>query len=256
VESIVQNLLADTTVAGIILNSRDITERKEVERLKDDLVSTVSHELRTPLASLRGFAELMLTREFSPTQQRQYLTIIEKETIRLSALINDFLDLQRIESGSHTYHLESIDLVPLLHEALALFSFDKTKHAFHINTPCFPLIVRADADRIQQVLANLLSNAVKFSPNGGTIRVEAERQEEFVVVKMSDEGIGIATEMVPQLFHKFFRVDNAATRKIGGTGLGLALVKKIIEAHGGQIWVESTQGEGSIFSFSLPVASA
>lgn len=256
VESIAQNLLADTTVAGIILNSRDITERKEVERLKDDLVSTVSHELRTPLASLRGFSELMLTREFSSSQRRQYLTIMQKETIRLSTLINDFLDLQRIESGRLTYHLESIDLIPLLNEALALFSSDKTKHAFQITALSSPLIVHADADRIQQVLTNLLSNAVKFSPNGGTIRVEAQQQEGFVVVKMSDEGIGIAAEMVPQLFRKFFRVDNAATRQIGGTGLGLALVKQIIEAHGGQVWVESTQGEGSIFSFSLPVASA
>lgn len=117
-------------------------------------------------------------------------------------------------------------------------------------------MVRADADRIQQVLANLLSNAVKFSPHGGTIRVEAEQQEEFVVVKLRDEGIGIMAEMIPQLFQKFFRVDNAATREIGGTGLGLVLVKQIIEAHGGQVWVESTQGEGSTFSFSLLVASA
>jgi PAS domain S-box-containing protein len=256
VESIVQNLLADPTVTGIILNSRDITERKEVEQLKDDLVSTVSHELRTPLASLRGFAELMLTREFPPARQRQYLTIMEKEAIRLSTLINDFLDLQRIESGQQTYHFDSIDLVPLLNEALALFSVDTTKHAFHIKAPGFPLLVRAEADRIQQVLANLLSNAVKFSPNGGTIRIETKQREEFVVVNIRDEGIGIAAEIVPRLFRKFFRVDNAATRQIGGTGLGLALVKQIIEAHGGQVWVESTQGEGSTFSFSLPVASA
>lgn len=253
-ESIAHNLLANTTVTGIILNSRDITDRKEIERLKDDLVSTVSHELRTPLASLRGFTELMLTREFSSSQQRQYLTIMQKETIRLSTLINDFLDLQRIESGRQTYHFESIDLVPLLNEALALFSSDNTQHVFHINVPSSPLSVRADADRIQQVLANLLSNAVKFSPNGGTIRVEAQQQEDFAVVKISDEGIGIVAEMIPQLFRKFFRVDNAATRKIGGTGLGLALVKQIIEAHGGQVWVESKQGEGSSFSFSLPVA--
>jgi PAS domain S-box-containing protein len=253
VESIAHNLLADTTVTGIILNSRDITDRKEIERLKDDLVSTVSHELRTPLASLRGFTELMLTREFSSSQRQQYLTIMQKETIRLSTLINDFLDLQRIESGRQTYHLESIDLVPLLNEALALFSSDNTQHTFYINAPCSPLSVRADADRIQQVLTNLLSNAVKFSPNGGTIRVEAQQQGEFIVVKISDEGIGIAAEMIPQLFRKFFRIDNAATRKIGGTGLGLALVKQIIEAHNGQVWVESKQGEGSSFAFSLPV---
>lgn len=253
-DSIAQNLLGDTTVTGIIVTSRDITERKAVEQLKDDLVSTVSHELRTPLASLRGFVELLLVREFSPSQQRQYLTIMQKETIRLSTLINDFLDLQRIESGRQSYHLESIDLVPLLHEALVLFASHKTSHVFHIHAPDSPLAVRAEADRIQQVLANLLANAVKFSPNGGTIRLEAERQEKFVIVQISDEGIGIAAEMIPQLFQKFFRADNAATRKIGGTGLGLALVKQIIEAHGGQVWVESTGGKGSTFSFSLPVA--
>jgi len=254
VESIAQNLLADSTVAGIILNSRDITERKEVERLKDDLVSTVSHELRTPLASLRGFAELMLTREFPSSQQRQFLTIIQKEAVRLSSLINDFLDLQRIESGHQNYGLETIDLLPLLDEAFLLFSSDNKKHAFQINASRSPLSVRADANRIHQVLANLLSNAVKFSPNGGTIRVEAQQREEFVVVEITDEGIGIAANMVPQLFRKFFRVDNAATRKIGGTGLGLALVKQIVEAHGGQVWVESIPGKGSTFSFSLPVA--
>jgi PAS domain S-box-containing protein len=251
VESLVQNLLADTTVSGIILNSRDITERKEIEQLKEDLVSTVSHELRT-----RGFAELMLTREFPPAQRRQYLTIMEKETIRLATLINDFLDLQRIESGHQTYRMERIDVVPLLKEVLALFSFDKTTHAFHLDVPGVPLFVHADEDRIQQVLANLLSNAVKFSPNGGTIRVEAEQREGYVVVKIRDEGIGLAPEMLPQLFQKFVRADNAATRKIGGTGLGLALVKKIIEAHGGQVSVESTQGEGSTFSFSLPLSTA
>jgi PAS domain S-box-containing protein len=256
IESIAQNLLADPAVAGLIVNSRDVTERKEIEQLKDDLVSTVSHELRTPLASLRGFAELMLTRKFSPPQQQQFLTIIQKETIRLSRLINDFLDLQRIESGHQSYRLETIDLLPLLEEALLLFASDNTKHAFQIHIPRSPLLVRADADRVHQVIANLFSNAVKFSPNGGTIRVEAQQREEFVVVEITDEGIGIAVEVVPQLFRKFFRVDNAATRRIGGTGLGLALVKQIVEAHGGQVWVKSKLGKGSTFSFSLPVASA
>lgn len=255
IESIAQNLLADPAVAGLIVNSRDVTGRKEIEQLKDDLVSTVSHELRTPLASLRGFAELMLTRKFSPPQQQQFLTIIQKETIRLSSLINDFLDLQRIESGHQSYRLETIDLLPLLDEAFLLFSSDDTKHAFQIHVPRSPLSVRADAERIHQVIANLLSNAVKFSPNGGTITVEAQQREAFVVVEIVDEGIGIAAEMVPQLFRKFFRVDNAATRRIGGTGLGLALVKQIIEAHGGQVWVTSKLGKGSTFSFSLPVAS-
>ena len=254
IESIVQNLLADPTVAGLIVNSRDVTERKEVERLKDDLLSSVSHELRTPLASLRGFAELMLTREFSSSQQRQFLTIIQKEAVRLSTLVNDFLDLQRIESGYQSYRLETIDLLSLLDEALLLFSADNKKHTFHIDVPPSPLFVRADANRIHQVFANLLSNAVKFSPHGGTIRIKAQQRKEFVLVEIIDQGIGIAADMVPRLFRKFFRIDNAATRRIGGTGLGLALVKQIIEAHGGQVWVDSTLGKGSTFFFSLPVA--
>lgn len=255
-ESIGQNLLEDTAVSGVVLNSRDITERKEVERLKDDLVSTVSHELRTPLTSLRGFAELLLTREFSREKQRHFLEVILNEGTRLTNLINDFLDIQRIESGKQTYHFGAVDLAPLLQNALIVFNPEETHHHLHLEIADNVPQVYADADRLHQVLANLLSNAMKFSPQGGRIAIRARPMENSVVVEVADPGVGIPPDMIPRLFQKFYRVDNRETRSIGGTGLGLALVKDIITAHGGQVWVESQLNEGSSFFFSLPIATS
>jgi PAS domain S-box-containing protein len=254
-ESFGQNLLQDAAVKSVVLNSRDITERKEMERLKDDLVSTVSHELRTPLTSLRGFAELMLAREFPPAKQRHFLSIILGEATRLTSLINDFLDLQRMESGRQQYTFETIDLPALLHESATVFAPTDGAHRLQLEVAeSFPP-VRIDADRIRQVLANLLSNAIKFSPRGGTVTVAAFLDGEQAVVKVTDEGLGIPAEGVARLFQKFYRVDREETRGIGGTGLGLSLVRQMVEAHGGRIWVESAVGVGSSFFFSLPLAT-
>jgi PAS domain S-box-containing protein len=235
---------------------QDVTERKVVERLKDELVSTVSHELRTPLSSLRGFAELMLTREFSLERQREFLSIIHDESKRLTNLINDFLDLQRIEAGRQEYHFKATDVLALAHEAGAVFQGNGNGIAIHIETEPPPPPVYADADRIRQVLLNLLSNAVKFSPQGGTITIGTRREGADLVVRVRDQGIGIAPDAFPKLFTKFFRADNKETRTIGGTGLGLALVKRIVTAHGGNVWVESAVGKGSTFFFTLPVETA
>jgi len=252
VESVIRNLFGDNAVAGITLSSRDVTDRKEIERLKDELVSTVSHELRTPLTSLRGFTELMLTRDFPVEQQRRFLTIMNDEATRLTDLINDFLDLQRIESGRQTYFFTHVALPPLLQDAIVPFVNGTEKHTLHLDVSDSLPPVRVDSGRIRQVFTNLLSNAIKFSPDGGTITVSAQNTGKSVVVRVTDAGIGIPAEALPQLFDKFFRVDNTETRKISGTGLGLALVKQIVEAHGGHVWVESVPGKGSSFSFSLP----
>lgn len=233
--------------------TQDITERKEVERLKDELVSTASHELRTPLASLRGFAELMLKRDFPPEKQREFLTIIHDESVRLGNLISDFFDLQRMEAGRQVYHFDSVDVTPLLRERVSLFFGSPGKHLLHLAIPDSLPPVRADADRVRQVLTNLLSNAVKFSPQGGTVTVGARQEGTQVVVWVADQGVGIPPEALPKLFSRFFRVDNTATRSIGGTGLGLALVKEIVEAHKGQVWAESELGKGSTFFFTLPI---
>jgi signal transduction histidine kinase len=233
-----------------------ITEATANERLKDELVSTVSHELRTPLTSLRGFSELLLKREFPPEKQKQFLAIIHNESVRLTALINDFLDLQRIESGRQTYNFEQGDISWALQESLAVFQREDGLHHFHIEAPDTLPLVRIDVARIHQVLTNLISNAVKYSPQGGVITVKAASEKNKIVVSVTDQGIGIPLETQAKLFSKFFRVDSRETRSIGGTGLGLALVRDIIEAHGGRVWVESTLGQGSTFSFALPLVGS
>jgi signal transduction histidine kinase/DNA-binding response OmpR family regulator/HAMP domain-containing protein len=242
------------TRVGTVWSVRDITQRRAAERLKDEFVSTVSHELRTPLTSLRGFAELLLTRSFPPEQQREFVTVIHRETLRLTELINDFLDLQRIESGRQVYQMARVDLAPLLRETLALFHVDDT-HPLRLDMPEPLPPVEADADRLRQVLMNLLSNAVKFSPHGGAVTVGARHEGDHIRLWVADRGVGIPAEALPQLFSKFFRVDNQETRRVGGTGLGLALVKEIVEAHHGRVWVESVYGQGSTVCFTLPVAA-
>jgi PAS domain S-box-containing protein len=239
--------------AGMAM-TQDITALKEVERLKDEMISTVGHELRTPLTSLRGFAELMLEHEFPPDKRQRFLSIIHGETVRLTNLINDFLDLQRLESGRQAYHFERVDLREVLREGMALFTQADAQHTLRLEAPDTLPPVQADKDRIRQVLSNLLSNAIKFSPRGGEVTVGTRQQGAYVEVWVTDQGMGIPPEAIPQLFNKFFRVDNSQTRHIGGTGLGLALVKKTVEAHQGQVRVDSEPDRGSTFFFTLPVA--
>jgi PAS domain S-box-containing protein len=240
--------------AFISLVAHDITQRKEVERMKDELVATVSHELRTPLASLRGFSELMLKREFSEEKRREFLGIIQKETIRLSELINNFLDLQKMEWGRQTYEPVNVELKPLLQESLALFEGGNERHRFILEVDPDVRAVIVDPGRLRQVVSNLLANAVKYSPNGGQVRIQARVDGSHATVSITDCGIGIPADAMPFLFSKFFRVHNGPHRQIGGTGLGLALVKQIVLAHKGRVWAESTDGQGSTFHFTLPMA--
>lgn len=240
---------------GLHTICRDIAQRRAVDRLKDELISTVNHELRTPLTSLRGFSELLLTRDFSPQQQRNMVSIIHQESTRLTTLINDFLDLQHIAEGRQPYTFEPVDLEPLLREATAVFSAEQGQHPFQFAIQAPLPLVHADPNRVCQVLSNLLSNAIKYTPDGGTVSVGARLEGEEVLVWITDRGIGIPPEALPHLFTKFFRVNNASTRHIGGTGLGLALVKEIINAHHGRVWAESTLGKGSTFFFTIPPAS-
>ena len=246
-------LLENGNTVGCVVAFQDITARKKLDRLKNEFVSTVSHELRTPLASLRGFTELMLKREFDKEKRREFIGIIHTESIRLTNLINDFLDIQRMESGRQVYRFEPVSLPQLFDEAVTLFSQGEAKHALIVDVPPDLPRVRADADRIRQVLANLVSNALKFSLQRGTVWLRARTDGASVEVSVQDSGIGITPEAIQNLFKEFFRVDAPECRAIGGTGLGLALVKEIVEAHRGRAWAESEPGKGSIFSFTLPV---
>ncbi len=257
--------------------ARDVTARKQAEeallklnqelrlatekaqaadRVKSEFLDTVSHELRTPLASLLGFSELMLTRTLPEEKRRHFVEVIHAESQRLNTLINDFLDLQRLESGRVRFERAPLDVASLLRDAAMLFS-NHPQHPLRSELPDDLPPVYADHDRLKQVLNNLLSNAIKFSPQGGEIvlaaRATGAGSIEFAI---QDRGLGIPAEEMPNLFGKFFRVDSTDRREIGGTGLGLALCKEIVTAHGGKIWVESVLRQGSTFRFTLPVAES
>ena len=228
----------------------------ELGRAKDEMVSMVSHEMRTPLSSIVGFTELLATREVTPVQRREYLSVMLQEGHRLTALINDFLDLRRIEGGYLAMHFAPADVAALIRRAVDLFSeeADTPAHTpIKIRLPDDLPLVRADSDSIFRVVANLLSNARKYSPDGGSIVIGAHVVDGMVDVFVQDEGLGIPAGALSQLFRKFYRVDAPDRRAIKGTGLGLAISKNIVEGHGGKIGASSDgPGKGSLFHFTIP----
>ena len=227
------------------------TELRESERMKTELVSIVSHELRTPLASVLGFTALLLKREFDPPIRRHYLGIVDAQARRLAALLEDFLDVQRIEHEGLELATERVDLAALLDEQAELYAEQSPKHTVEVDLEERPLSVRGDPDRLAQVVGNLLSNAIKYSPDGGTVQLTAERSGTGVRVIVRDEGLGIPEDQQERIFTKFFRGDAGATG-ITGTGLGLAVSREIVEAHGGSIGFDSDPSTGSTFWVELP----
>jgi hypothetical protein len=230
----------------------DITERKEVERIKDEIISAVSHEMRTPLTAVMGYSEYMLEHEVPPDRQKAYMRTIYQQTEKLNDMIDAFLSLQRLRARQTPLTFQSIRLPPLLKEAATLFGTASPTHRFTLEIPGNLPPVRGDVNQLQQMLACLISNAVKYSPAGGEIILGGRRDEDGATLWVKDEGVGIPPAALEKIFDRFYRVDNTDRRLFGGTGLGLALVREIVDLHNGKVWVESTLGKGSTFYVFLP----
>lgn len=238
--------------------ARDVTERKRIDKMKNEFVSTVSHELRTPLTSIRGSLGLITGGALGelPTEAKEMLELASNNSERLLLLINDILDIQKIESGQLEMEFENFKIIPFLNHALE----DNTAYAkqygvkFVLETKPDDINIYADKARLMQVMANLLSNAAKFSIENGVVEVSVDLQHDDVVrISVNDHGIGIPKEFHSKVFDKFTQQDSSDTRKKGGTGLGLNISKAIVEKHGGHIGFTSTEGLGSTFYFEIPV---
>lgn len=250
-------------IIGLVGIARDITERKlaeeaekELIQMKEDLIANVSHELRTPLQSIKGFLQLLLKgKARDPAVQREFLTRMSQDANRLAAMVDDLLDASQLEAGRLRLELEEVDISELITETLqSLENLAEEKEIpITYNAPKTPLIVKADRHRLKQVLFNLVGNAIKFSEFHSPILVTGEVMNDDVMVRVIDQGPGIPPEELPRLFEKFYRAKGSAKRAVGGTGLGLYISKRIIEAHGGKIGVESDLGKGSTFFFTLPM---
>ena len=273
---------------GIITIIYDITLEREVDRMKTEFISTAAHQLRTPLTSILGFSEILMTRDnIKEKEKKEFISYINKQSVNLANIINDLLDISRIESGiGFTLHKVPCNINEIIKEIVKYFQASYPKRQFDIILPKEPVEVKVDKDKIGQVLENILSNAVKYSPEGGEIRLSAELIADFgfrnaedsiadgglqnaeleghvkesairnpqsaIQISVADHGIGISPDQVEQMFDKFYRAD-ASDAAIPGTGLGMSIVRNYVEAHGGKVWVESELGKGTTVKFVIPI---
>lgn len=241
-------------VSGCLLVIHDITEIKRLETMRRDFVANVSHELKTPLTSIKGFVETLLEGALEDKENnRNFLIIIQQHVDRLNNLINDLLDLSRIESRRIELDISEFNLKGLVDNILPAFKSQLKKKNIETNSDLSSvLLIRADKDRMEQVLINLMDNAIKFNREKGFIKIYTEDLNDRIKVIIEDSGIGIPVKDIPRIFERFYRVDKARSRELGGTGLGLSIVKHIVELHAGNVGVESAEGLGSKFWFTIP----
>ncbi|HVW10837.1 MAG TPA: PAS domain-containing sensor histidine kinase [Bryobacteraceae bacterium] len=246
-------LVQEKYIAGLELRNR---EAEQANRLKTEFLSNMSHELRSPLHTIIGFAELLAEQTSGPLNdtQKRFITHVHRDSLHLLDLINDLLDLSKIEAGRIELRRESLPLAMVLEDAVASIRPRAEAKSLEILVVAPPTIsILADRLRVRQILHNLLSNAVKFTQKGGRITLSAIGREQFAEISLTDTGIGIAEDQHEAVFDKFFQVRATARGHQQGTGLGLAITKRLVEQHGGTIWLRSQPGKGSCFTFSIPL---
>jgi len=248
--------LVHTLPGSVLLVVNDLTHLRRLETVRRDFISNISHELRTPLASLKALAETLQESALDdPPAARRFLNRIEAEVDALSLMVQELLELSRIESGKVPLELKPVPPQDLLTSAIERLQLQSENSGIQVQLHCpadLPLVL-ADPPRIEQVVVNLLHNAIKFTPAGGNITLSAESSEDIILFSIKDTGSGISAEDLPRIFERFFKADRA--RSGGGTGLGLAISRHLVEAHGGRIWAESLEGHGSTFYFTIPVVA-
>ncbi|ALX49559.1 cell wall metabolism sensor histidine kinase WalK [Lentibacillus amyloliquefaciens] len=247
----------DNDITGFITVLSDVTEQEKIERDRREFVSNVSHELRTPLTTMRSYIEALTEgawedKEIAP----KFLDVTQKETDRMIRMVNDLLQLSRMDNKSESLQSEQTDFISFLHQVIDRFEMNASeKIELKRDLPNGKYEVWIDKDKMIQVLDNIISNAIKYSPEGGTIHFKASKQRNQLLVTVSDQGTGIPYDKVDKIFERFYRADKARSRKIGGTGLGLAITREFIEAHHGNIWAKSKEGKGTTILFTLPLVN-
>ncbi|MFD1362671.1 cell wall metabolism sensor histidine kinase WalK [Lentibacillus salinarum] len=247
----------DHDVSGFITVLSDVTEQEEVDRDRREFVSNVSHELRTPLTTIRSYIEALTEGAWEDKNiAPKFLAVTQNETDRMIRMVNDLLQLSRMDNKSESLHQQQLDFISFFHGVIDRFEMNVSEHiTLERDLPQGLYDVWIDQDKMAQVLDNIISNAVKYSPEGGMIHFKVSKQNGQMLASVTDEGTGIPHDKVDKIFDRFYRADKARSRKLGGTGLGLAITREIIEAHQGSIWAKSKEGKGTTILFTLPLVN-
>lgn len=240
--------------SGIVTIIHDVTHEREVDRMKTEFLSTAAHELRTPLTSIQGFSEILMTKEdLSGDEKKKFLHYINKQSISLAKIIRDLLDVSRIESRRGlAINKTKCDIKKIIEQVIPYFEEQSQIHTFKAKFPEKSVELHVDKEKIEQILKNLIGNSVKYSPKGGDIKIDVEIDGKHCKFSVKDQGLGMTSEQVEKVFDKFYRADASDTAP-DGTGLGMTIVKYLVEAHNGKIWIKSKKGKGTEVTFTIPL---